>query len=255
MHRAQSSERPISWTEPVQCEVSRPLRKHELGHTNVSPQPLPGNTGRTEPSSVEPTPEPTTLDTEPSGSSILDLHAQARYDAAPRWRLAAVRGLLGQLVPGRTSRSRPRRTSGPDASAGEALQVALGLTPVGRLGGGRATVRSASAPTSEPPTQFIPRHAGPASNSEKEPKPRATIAETAGTASVEPGAVRLAAPPALATELTTPREDLEERSSAPRRLRQHGDTAPDFLLQSPTSLTVAADHFFDGLVRRAESDR
>jgi hypothetical protein len=37
--------------------------------------------------------------------------------------------------------------------------------------------------------------------------------------------------------------------------RQAGDTAPGFLLRTPTSVTPVADDFFDGLVRSVEGDR
>ena len=37
--------------------------------------------------------------------------------------------------------------------------------------------------------------------------------------------------------------------------RQAGDTAPDFLMRAPPSVSSTADAFFDGLVRRVESDR
>jgi hypothetical protein len=37
--------------------------------------------------------------------------------------------------------------------------------------------------------------------------------------------------------------------------RLPGDTAPDFLLRAPTSVTPKADDFFDGLVQQVERDR
>lgn len=38
-------------------------------------------------------------------------------------------------------------------------------------------------------------------------------------------------------------------------LQQAGDTAPEFLLRTPTRVTPVADDFFDGLIRRVEGDR
>jgi hypothetical protein len=37
--------------------------------------------------------------------------------------------------------------------------------------------------------------------------------------------------------------------------REPGDTAPDFLLRPPASVTPVADDFFNGLIRRVERDR
>ena len=37
--------------------------------------------------------------------------------------------------------------------------------------------------------------------------------------------------------------------------RQVGDTAPEFLMRAPPTVGLTADAFFDGLVRRVESDR
>ncbi len=37
--------------------------------------------------------------------------------------------------------------------------------------------------------------------------------------------------------------------------RSPGDTAPDFLLRAPTSVTPMADDFFDGLIRQVDGER
>jgi hypothetical protein len=44
-------------------------------------------------------------------------------------------------------------------------------------------------------------------------------------------------------------------SPAPPRRRQPGETAPDFLLRTPTNVAPVADDFFDGIIRRVEGDR
>ncbi len=221
----------------------------------MSPQSFPGNERGAEPPSAESTPGSAPLETGPSNVQVLDLDPQGRYDAAARRPLAAVRGLLGQLVPSRISRSRARQISGPDAAAGEALQATLRLAPVGRLGEGRATMRSGSAPTSGPPTPRVSGRDGPASNLATGPTSRPAPGETLGTSALNLEAVRRAASPALAAGLAPSRSEPEEGPAAHPQSRQPGNTAPDFLLETPTSATLASDDFFDGLVRRVESDR
>jgi hypothetical protein len=39
------------------------------------------------------------------------------------------------------------------------------------------------------------------------------------------------------------------------RQRREANTAPDFLLESPTNVTVLADDFFNGLIAQVEGDR
>jgi hypothetical protein len=49
---------------------------------------------------------------------------------------------------------------------------------------------------------------------------------------------------------------VEEPSPTERPARrQAGDTAPEFLLRTPTSVTRVVDDFLDGVIRRVEGDR
>jgi hypothetical protein len=83
-------------------------------------------------------------------------------------------------------------------------------------------------------------------------------AESPGSVS---GAVRavvtVSAPtaPALATAIEWAREPAAAEPPGRKPRRQAGDTAPDFLLRTPSSVTPVADDFFDGLIRQVESDR
>jgi hypothetical protein len=64
-----------------------------------------------------------------------------------------------------------------------------------------------------------------------------------------------AAPGSDAQETAKPGGVPEERSRVLRRRLLPGETAPDSLLQAPASVTLAADDFFDGLIRQVEGDR
>ena len=44
-------------------------------------------------------------------------------------------------------------------------------------------------------------------------------------------------------------------AAAPRPPRAPGDTAPDFMLRAPASVTTLADDFFDGLIRPGDGER
>jgi hypothetical protein len=44
-------------------------------------------------------------------------------------------------------------------------------------------------------------------------------------------------------------------AAAPRPPRAPGDTAPDFMLRAPASVTTMADDFFDGLIRPVDGER
>lgn len=59
---------------------------------------------------------------------------------------------------------------------------------------------------------------------------------------------------------TTPAAEPAQEPAAEVRpelphLQQAGETAPEFLLRTPTRVTPVADDFFDGLIRRVEGDR
>jgi hypothetical protein len=78
----------------------------------------------------------------------------------------------------------------------------------------------------------------------------------------EPLATAEAEPPVWATRPSLPEVPLidfpgrapEPASAAPYR-RQPGETAPGYLLRTPSNVTPVADEFFDSLIRRVESDR
>jgi hypothetical protein len=71
-----------------------------------------------------------------------------------------------------------------------------------------------------------------------------------------PRASAWASPPRLPAEQSAAQGgEPPKESPAPPLRRQPGDTAPDFLLRTPASATLVADDFFDGLIRRIESDR
>ena len=87
----------------------------------------------------------------------------------------------------------------------------------------------------------------------------AAAPEPAAASERPEGAARVSAwatPPSQPAEQSAaPVGDAPEESPAPPRRRKPGDTAPDFLLRTPTSVTRVADDFFDGLIRRVEGDR
>jgi len=65
-----------------------------------------------------------------------------------------------------------------------------------------------------------------------------------------------AAPPAFAAERSPdPEGGPAEGSPTMRRRHRLGETAPDSLLQAPPRVTLAADDFFDGLMRQVRGDR
>lgn len=149
--------------------------------------------------------------------------------------LAAARGLLARLVPGRGARTGARQAAESDAVARNAYQSALKLATGAPLAPAPPTARSVGAPTSATPTA---------------PAPVATPAAVPARVSA------WATPPIQPAEQSAaPVGEAPEESPAPPRRRQPGKTAPDFLLRAPTSVTRVADDFFDGLIRRDEGDR
>jgi len=153
----------------------------------------------------------------------------------PRRPLAAARGGLARLIPGRGARTAASQAAEFDAAARKAYQLALKLETAAPLAPAPPTARSAGAPTSAP--------APPAA-------PVATPAVVPARASA------WATPPIQPAEQSAaPVGEAPEESPAPPRRRQPGDTAPGFLLRTPTSVTRVADDFFDDLIRRVEGDR
>jgi hypothetical protein len=145
------------------------------------------------------------------------------------------RGLqrLAGLVPGVAPRIDPTEAAAHDAAVREAF---LHGTPI------EAPRRVASVPHTE---ERAPSDSTPA-DSLVPPAPAAATAPTT------PHTVRNVEPvspaPAAATAPTTaePAAEVEQ---------QAGESAPDFLLRTPTGATRIADDFFDGLIRRVEGDR
>ena len=169
--------------------------------------------------------------------------------AEPRRPLAAARGVLARLVPGRGARTAASQAAEFDAAARNAYQSALKLETAAPLAPAQPAAHSAGAPTSAPPAApapvAIPTSAPPAA-----PAPVATPAAVPARASA------WATPPIQPAEQSAaPVGGAPEESPAPSRRRQPGDTAPDFPLRTPTSVTRVADDFFDGIIRRVEGDR
>ena len=157
----------------------------------------------------------------------------------PRRPLAAARGVLARLVPGRGARTAASQAAEFDAAARNAYQSALKLETAAPLAPAQPAARSAGAPTSAPPTA-----------------PVTTPAPVATPASIPARVSAWATPPIQPAEQSAaPVGGAPEESPAPSRRRQPGDTAPDFPLRTPTSVTRVADDFFDGIIRRVEGDR
>lgn len=87
---------------------------------------------------------------------------------------------------------------------------------------------------------------------EQEPEPTYEAPLQAGATSAAPPFVSTPTTPSM--EAAAPVSEPESDQTGPRR-RQPGQTAPEELLRVPPSVGVAADDFFDGLVRRVEGDR
>jgi len=155
---------------------------------------------------------------------------------------AAPWGLPARLGPGRFARTWARQADKFDAVAGESLQSELKLEAAAR----------ATEPVSLPPTPATTPTSAPAS----EPRTPDTASATAPAPATAGCASAWATPPRLAAEQSVvPGGVPPEESLPPPRRRQPGDTAPDFLLRTPTSVTPVADDFFDDLIRRVEGDR
>ena len=140
---------------------------------------------------------------------------------------AAGRRLLARLVPRFGEGIGAAEAAEFDAAARQAYQAALKLDM-----GSRAPASPPSRPADSP---------GPV------PEPLATAEAEALIWATRPSLpeVRL---------LDSPGQSPEPASAAPHR-RQPGETAPGFLLRTPSNVTPVADEFFDSLTRRVESDR
>jgi len=251
---------------------------------------VPGNGGRTRPSVAEPTPAPAAPDIgRPRYPMPLvgpperaPEHAPGHEE--PRRPFAGARGALARLVPGRGARTTASQAAEFDAAARKAYQSALTLETGAPLAPAPPAARSAGAPTSAPLTVPLGTPATPTTAPASGPTTpdAASAAAPLGTPATQttapasgpttPDAASAAAPvatPATAARAsawaTPPRMPAEQSappggeapvvSPAPPSRRKPGETAPDFLLRTPTSVAPVADDFFDGLTRRVEGDR
>jgi hypothetical protein len=234
----------------------------------VSPPVVPGSGKRTGPSLSEPIPAPAPTIGRPR-PLVRVVRPPEHSDAGPRRPLAAARGLFARLVPGQVARSRARQADKFDAAAREALQSALKLEAAAPLAPAPPVARSAAAPTASlpaaakaaaPATEPVSLPSAPATTPTTARASRPTTPDTAPAAAPEPAAA------ARASAWATPPSQPEKRSAAPRgeraeeppgppRRRKPGETAPGFLLRTPTSIAPVADDFFDDLIRRVEGDR
>jgi hypothetical protein len=236
---------------------------------------MPGDEGWAEPSPAEPNPAPVTPDTGRSRSLVPLIGTPAHAEAEPGRSLAVAWGRLARLVPGRGLRTRARQDAEFEAAAREAYRSALRLESGAPLVPAPPAPRSAAAPTPEPSPAPVATPAtvpAPQGGLVAKPATRPTTPTTASaSAPTTPGAASATALDAAAAAssasawATPPRHPAEQSatpdrvpeavSPAPPRRRQPGDTAPDFLLRAPTSVSPKADDFFDGLVQQVERDR
>ena len=96
-------------------------------------------------------------------------------------------------------------------------------------------------------TDDIPGPPGPLPPADP-PAPSPAAAHERSTASAT------TVPAVTATSAPAPRPEATTRP-AKRRRSQPGETAPEFLLRTPTSVAPVADDFFEDLARRVEADR
>jgi len=213
---------------------------------------VPGNRGRTEPSPSEASAAPAAPDIGQPRDPVPLVGAPGHADAEPRTLLAAARGRLAGLVPGRGARTGANQAAEFDAAARNAYRSALKTETGAPLAPVSPAARSASAPTIEPPTApepTTPDAAAAAAAEPTEPDARASAWATPPRLPAEQSAAASGEPPG------EPAAEPPDGSPALSSRRQPGDTAPDFLLRTPPSVAPVADDFFDGLIRRVEGDR
>jgi hypothetical protein len=176
----------------------------------------------------------------------------------PRRPLAGTRGVLARLVPGRGARTAASQAAEFDAAARKAYQSALTLETGAPLAPAPPAARSAGAPTSAPLTVPLGTPATPTTAPASGPTTpdAASAAAPVATPAAAARASAWATPPRMPAEQSAPPGgEAPEVSPAPPSRRKPGETAPDFLLRTPTSVAPVADDFFDGLIRRVERDR
>ena len=229
----------------------------------------------TGPSLGKPTPAPKGPDPEPPRSSTPLEDAIAHPGGELRTSLAAVRGFLVRLVPRRGGWTGATHDAELDAAERIAYQSALELwsgvpltpaLPAPRLVGVR-TPDSAASPATQPGTpgraaEPPARPVAPGTTPESASAPEPAAPRVAAWSPEDPATgadVHIsswAAPPALSAERSpVPEGGPTQGPPTMRRRHRLGETAPDSLLQAPPRVTLAADDFFDELMRQVRGDR
>jgi hypothetical protein len=201
----------------------------------VRPLQVPRNGREAEPLSAEPHTAPVASGPGRSPLSGPLLGAPAHESEGPRQLCASVRGFLARLVPRRGALG-PTKDAEFDASERVAYQSAL------EFWGG--------PPLAPAPLKRPPRMRGPSSS----PAPTTEPDDVADAGRAERRSA-WAGPHGSDTEETAQPGGAPEARSQVLRRRRPGETAPDSLLQAPASVSLAADDFFDGLIRQVEGDR
>ena len=206
-------------------------------------------------------------------SALVPAPAQARAAEALRRPFIPAWERISPVVERHIPPLRARRAAYA-AAARQAVQAATILEAAGPLvpagpSAPQTVGLSELAPDATPattPTDLPPEPAATATHPGLAPPPARLAAEPAAVlapaappaAEAPPAAPALPEPPPPAREPEAPPAapaPPEAPPAARRRRRTAGETAPDHLLQAPPSVSPAADDFFDGLVRRVESDR
>ena len=201
----------------------------------MRPLQVPRNGRQAEPLPAEPLAAPAASGPERSSQSGPLLGAPAHGSEVPRQLCASVRGFLARLVPRRGALG-PTKDAEFDASERAAYQSAL------EFWGG--------PPLAPAPLKRSPRIRGPISS----PSPTTEPQDVADAARAERRSA-WAAPHGSGTQETAQPGGAPVAGSRVQRRRRPGETAPDSLLQAPASVSLAADDFFDRLIREVEGDR
>jgi hypothetical protein len=231
-----AAEQPTARRLPVECGRNRSLPQHHRAKTCVHPLKVPRNGRQAEPLPAKPRAAPAASGPGRSPLSGLPLGAPAHGSEGPRQPRASVRGFLARLIR-RRGALRPTKDAEFDASERAAYRSAL------EFWGG--------PPLAPAPLKRSPRMPGPRSSSAPTTEPD----DVADAARAERRSAWAAAPGSDAQETAQPGGVPEEGSRVLRRRLRPGETAPDSLLEAPASVRLAADDFFDGLIRQLEGDR
>ena len=227
-----------------------------------------------------PTLAPKLPDPEPSRSSGPWEGAAGLAGGEPRRSFAGARGFLARLIPRRGGRTGTTHDAEFEFAERRAYQSALELWSGVPLTPALPAPRSVSAQTPGSAASMAPRPGTPGRAADPPARPAAPSTTRESASAPGPAAPRVAAPRVAAPSRDDPATSAEvrisswaapptlsaERSARPegrpvevpptmRRRRKLGETAPDSLLQAPPCVTLAADDFFDGLMRQVRGDR